>query len=139
MKISDKIIKEIAEYLDCGMRCFLHKKTKNLITILDKDDWFDDDAGDWAEDIEEIDSNKADYIEFEKMDSKDSFRVMADFAENVDDTKLQERLINALNKPKPFRYFKWEIDNSGEYREKWFDFKNMRYIEYVKQQIEVVE
>jgi len=61
---------------------------------------------------------------------------MADFAESIDNPRLQDRLINALNKSKPFQNFKWQIDNSGEYRQQWFDFKNMHYIELVKKQID---
>jgi len=51
------------------------------------------------------------------MDSHESFKIMADFAENIDNARLQDRLINALNKSKPFRNFNWEIDNSGDYRQ----------------------
>lgn len=46
------------------------------------------------------------------------------------------RKINALNRSKPFRNFKWQIDNSGDYRQVWFDFKRRRYKEFVKKQIE---
>ena len=62
---------------------------------------------------------------------------MAGFADSVDDTRLQDKLINALNKSKPFRNFKWQIDNSGDYRQQWFDFKKIRYIQLVKEQIEL--
>ena len=61
---------------------------------------------------------------------------MADFAEVVEDINLQKKLINALNRPKPFRNFMWNIDNSGDYRQKWFQFKNKRYIQWVTEQIE---
>jgi hypothetical protein len=61
---------------------------------------------------------------------------MTDFTESVDDTRLQDRLINALNRLKPLQNFKWQIDNSGEYRQQWFDFKKMRYIHWVKEQID---
>jgi len=40
------------------------------------------------------------------MSSRDSFNLMADFAESIDNKKLQDRLINALNKSKPFKNFK---------------------------------
>jgi hypothetical protein len=62
---------------------------------------------------------------------------MVDFAESVDDTKLRDKLISALNRPKPFQNFKWQIDNSGEYRQQWFDFKKMCYIQWVKEQIDL--
>ena len=78
-----------------------------------------------------------DYFEFEGFESHESFQIMVDFAESVDDQKLQNRLIYALNKSKPFSNFKWQVDNSGEYRQQWFDFKKMRYIEWVKEQIKL--
>lgn len=40
-----------------------------------------------------------------------------------------------LNRSKPFSNFKWIIDNSGDYRQKWFDFKNQKYIEWVEEKI----
>ena len=61
---------------------------------------------------------------------------MADFTETVDNQKLRDKLVNSLNKSKPFRNFKWQIDNSGEYRQKWFDYKKLRYIKSVKEQID---
>lgn len=62
---------------------------------------------------------------------------MTDFAERIDDSKLQDKLRSALNRPKPFKNFKWQIDNSGVFRQQWFDFKKMRYIHWVKEQIDL--
>jgi hypothetical protein len=53
----------------------------------------------------------------------------------VDDKIIQNRLSNALNKAKPFRNFKFEIDNSGKYRQEWFDFKEQTYCEWINAQI----
>jgi hypothetical protein len=138
MKLSEEQIREIAENLDMGMRCFCHLKTGEIETTPDfnQSDWFGLDTEPWQETLDKLDENWGDYFEFEKMTSHESFEIMADFAETVDNHYLQDRLINALNKPKPFRNFKWEIDNSDEYRQKWFDFKNQRIIEFVKTQIE---
>jgi hypothetical protein len=137
MKLTEKQIEEIADNLDCGMRCFYNLKTGEIKTILNFDSWIGADEEPWEEESKEIDVNWADYFEFEGFDSHDSFRIMADFAENVDDIRLQDKLINALNKSKPFQNFKWQIDNSGEYRQQWFDFKKMRYIQWVQEQIEL--
>ena len=73
------------------------------------------------------------------MESHESFDVMAEFAESVDSRELRDSLINALNNKHPFRNFKWVVDNSGLYRQKWFDFKNQRLIEWVKDQLEVLD
>jgi short-subunit dehydrogenase involved in D-alanine esterification of teichoic acids len=57
---------------------------------------------------------------------------MRKFAEQVDSAELRYSLVNALNKKHPFQNFKWVVDNSGLYRQKWFDFKNQSLIEWVK-------
>jgi len=138
MKLTDQQIKEIADNLDSGMRCFFNKQTGEIKTILNFDSWIGADEEPWTEENKEIEENWGDYFEFENMSSNDSFNLMADFAASIDNPKLQDRLVNALNKSKPFSNFKWQIDNSGEYRQQWFDYKNKRYIEWVKDQIELL-
>lgn len=61
---------------------------------------------------------------------------MMDFAEQVPDKKIQENLIRALNRSKPFRNFKDEIDYSGDYRQQWFRFKEQAYANWVQTQID---
>ena len=137
MKLTEKQIEEIADNLDCGMRCFYNLKTGEIKTILNFDNWIAADEEPWEIESKEIDDNRDDYFEFEGMETHDSFRLMADFTESIDNSKLQEKLINALNKSKPFSNFKWQIDNSGDCRQEWFDFKKMRYIKWVKDQIDI--
>jgi len=131
-------IKEIAEQLDCGNRCYINKETGDIKTTPDFDNGYADEEL-WADVLEELEENWDKYIQIEKMESYESFNLMADFAESVDSKELRESLINALNKKHPFRNFKWVVDNSGPYRQKWFDFKNQRLIEWVKDQLEVLD
>ncbi len=135
MKLTEEQIEEIADYLECGMKCFYNLKTGEIKTILDFNCWIGGDKEPWEEESKEIFENYDDYFEFEGLESHDSFQIMADFAESVDNSRLQVKLINALNRKKPFQNFKWQIDNSGKYRQQWFDFKKMRYIQWVKEQI----
>jgi hypothetical protein len=51
---------------------------------------------------------------------------------------VDTNLFTALSKKHPFRNFRNIIDNSGEYRQVWFEFKEKKYIEYVKRQIHVI-
>jgi len=137
MKPTEKQIQEIAENLDCGMRCFYNLKTGEIKTLPDSESLIYADEDPFEEESKEIEKNRNDYFEFEGLNSHKDFKIMKDFAETIEDTKLQDILINTLNRPKPFRNFKWQIDNSGDYRQKWFDFKNMRYIQWVKKQIDL--
>ena len=139
MKLTENQIEEIADNLDCGMRCFFNLRTGEIKTLLNFDSWIGADEEPWEEEAKEIDENWDDYFEFTGFEAHESFQIMADFAERIDDPKLQDQLINALNRPKPFRNFKWQIDNSGEYRQQWFDYKKMRYVQWVKEQIDLNE
>jgi len=132
-------IKEIADQLDCGMRCYINKETGEIKTVLNFESWQTDDKKPWEDVLNELDENWDKYIEIERMESYESFELMADFAESVDSRELRDSLIHALNRKHPFQNFKWVVDNSGPYRQKWFDFKNKRLIEWVKDQLEIID
>lgn len=128
-------IKEIADQLDCGFKVFYHKETGELMVLPDTDRDFGMDTEDWQEDLDKLEENFMDYQEIHAMESRDSFRVMADFAEQLADEKLQSKLIHALNNKKLFSGFKFVIDNEDEQRQSWFDFKNRRYMEWTEEQL----
>jgi hypothetical protein len=132
-------IKEIADQLDCGFSCFLNKNKNELLFPRGDDDEFLDfgDEDPWADERKKIDKKPGDYLEIEKMDSHDSFRIMEAFAYAVDSKKLQNELIYALNQRKPFSKFKYIVDNSGDYRQQWFDFKAEKMQEWVKEQVDM--
>jgi hypothetical protein len=129
-------IKDIADNLEFGMRCFIHSKSKEIKFIPDHDKHPDMDSEIFAEDDEEIENNFRDYIRIEGMNSHESFKVMRDFIETVDNEVLRERLIHALNRPKPFSNFKFTIDNSGQYRDRWFKFKDKKIMDWVENQLQ---
>ena len=130
--LTEQQIKEIAEQLDCGFRSFWHRTTNELLFVPDllSNPEFDGEIFD--QDLEKLDNNFGDYIEIEKPNSSDSFEIMANFTERLNDNeKLKNELTKAWNKKKPFREFKFVIDNSGVYRQQWFDFKNAQLKQWV--------
>lgn len=135
--LNEKQISEIADSLDAGMNCYFNIKSGVIKTIIDLDSWIGADEEPWEKDIQEIEENYEEYIAFDRMNTNQSFELMADFADSLDNENIRRKLVTALNKSKPFRNFKWAIDNSGDYRNQWFEFNKNRYIEYVKEQIEV--
>jgi Xaa-Pro aminopeptidase len=138
IKLTKDQIKELADQLDCGNKCYINKETGIIIFTPDFDSGYADEEL-WEDDINELEENWDKYIEIDRMESHESFEIMADFAENVDSRELRDSLINALNKKHPFQNFKWVVDNSGPYRQKWFDFKNQRLIDWVNDQLEVLD
>lgn len=132
--LTEQQIKEIAEEFDCGFRAFWHKKTGELIFTADFSD-----SGYYGmeiyedEDQEKLEQNFDDYIEIERPDSRYSFSIMENFTDRLsDNSKLKDKLIHSLNKKKPFSQFKHVIDNSGEYRQQWFDFKEAQLKQWVR-------
>lgn len=127
-------IKEIAEQLDCGFRAYMHATTGQLLFVPDEDSLPGIELDSWDEELELLENNGDDYYEFDKWTSRESFQMMREFADQLTDHKLQGRLFDALGKNKPFREYTFVIDNSGKFRQQWFDFKNKWQQDYVARQ-----
>jgi len=133
--MTDEQINELADNLDCGLRCFVHKEKKAIVTVPDTLNNPDSDSKIWDESNDEIENNSDSYVEIEKMDAHESFRLIENFIDTVEDSRQKDKLQGALRRPKPFRHFKNAIDDSGPFRQKWFDFKKCQMIEWVKGQV----
>ena len=129
------IVKEIAEQLDCGFRAFIHKTTGQLLFVPDNNNYPDIDLDSWDEELEQLENNFTDYYEIDKWTSSEAFETMSEFADQLTDKNLQSRLFDALRKNKPFKEFKLVIDNSGDFRQQWFDFKNKWQEDFVARQL----
>jgi hypothetical protein len=131
-------IREVADQMDCGFRCFYNTVTKEIKSVIDMDKHPFAEEDFWESEYDEIEKDTEKFIEIHAPDTRFSLRIMERFIDTVDDIKFQNRLIFALNRPRPFSNFKYEIDYSGEYREIWFAFKKNQFIEWVKDQIEML-
>lgn len=136
INLSEEQIKSIAEDLDIGMKVYIHTETNEIKTIIDLEQHYDADTEAWEEDINDIEENIDKYFQFERMDSRESFQLMEDFVETVKDYDLKDKLESSLSRSKPFRNFKNIIDAEDYYRQQWFNFKDERNIEFVKEQLE---
>jgi hypothetical protein len=134
MTLTSNQIKEIAELLECGLQCFVHKLTGAIEYHPDEFDILDDPEP-WQDLVDKIEENWDDYIGFEKMDSFQSFQVMEDFVDSLDQGDEKKRLEYAISRPKPFRNFKYEIEQS-EHRQAWFTYRLNANIKWVEEQLE---
>jgi hypothetical protein len=60
---------------------------------------------------------------------------MEDFANSVEIGALKVELLNALNQKHPFQNFKRLVESSDA-RQDWFDFRNVAYANYVREEFE---
>jgi len=138
MKLSDQAIKQIAEELDSGMICYIHQETKEVKPMINFEENYFADTEFWEEDLKEIEENWDQYIRIEKMSSQEGFQIMEDFAEQVSDYRIQDKLFRILSRSKPFRNFKYEIDHYEKLRLEWFAFKQERYEQWVRKNLEAL-
>jgi len=138
--LSEEQIKEIAEQIDFGYKCFWNRQEGELIFIPDELRHIGIDMDAWEDEVKKVEENWDLYEIISPLGSRDSFKIMSDFVDTLGDSnRLKYRLIDALNKRKPFREFKFVIDNSGDYRQHWFDFKNEWLEEWVRERVKEIE
>ncbi len=139
--ISKDVLKEAADLLLSDMKCYIHRSSFELVSFPDEglsgEYYMDDEENPWQEDIDKVSGN-SDYLELERMESSDSFRVLEDFSNSLPQTGLKNILISALQGRKPFRNFNHLIHNADNERDLWFAYRMERMIEWVSAQTELL-
>jgi Uncharacterised protein family (UPF0158) len=134
---ADKL-REIAQDLDAGMKCYYHLETGETVATPD-DSHFDEFDDELLEELmEEVEKAPEKYLVFEPMDSQQSFRLMEGFVENIADKNTSLRFQDAIAFRKPFQNFKQLLGAYPELREQWFVYKDQEHVEWVKEQLEAM-
>lgn len=139
-----KLVHDVAESIDSGMICFINPDTLEMEDIpkslldecfgLDEDD---DEENDEGNDMLNMNHRKWERcITVEPRESRESFRIMEGFVATVDDKKLRNHLVNALNNRRPFANFKYQVEGSP-CRKEWFAYKQQKLEELVWDELSV--
>ena len=136
LKIPSEKIKEISELLDAGMNVYYHLPTGELVSYPDELKWggeIDEEA--WGGDIAKVEEKFHEYFAFHAMESHESFQVMEDFIETIEDKNVRETFENIIQRKKPFQQFKYLLYDYPALRERWFLYKDERYRKFVHEQL----
>ena len=113
----EALVKDIAQNIVCGLICHLNMDTLETEAYPQNSEI---DLRDEEEEEEESDKEeKPQYLEwdnvltFEPLESRESFRIMENFAAQIDNPKVQSTLTDILNRRKPFANFNSYIHHSG--------------------------
>jgi len=136
INLSPEVIKEIAEQLDTGMKCFYHIPTGEIEYYPDELKYAGFDEELWEEAMGKVEENYHEYVPFTGMESHESFEIMKDFINEIPDTGIQAKFENAIQRTKPFQQFKDLLLDYPDLRQQWFAYKDRRNIEYVEEQVE---
>lgn len=78
----------------------------------------------------EADPERYRYID--PVESHESYRWMERFAHSLEDTEVRESLLDALDRPRPFRRFKDALMSFPKVREAWFRFEEAQLRDYAE-------
>ncbi len=94
--LPDELIREIADILDESATCFCHKETLELIPIPLDNPYFDESM--YEKELEDIEENRENYYVFKPLGSRESFQIMEEFVDNLDDSdKVKDKLYQAIS------------------------------------------
>ena len=89
------------------------------------DDEFDPDV--------ELDEDR--FVWIDSIESHEGFRWMEDFALRQDDERVRERLLDALDRPRPFRRFKDALHEFPVVQDAWYRFEEEKQRQAVREWI----
>lgn len=101
--------------------------------LYDMEEEFDEDEDDEPED-RELDPER--YRTIDAIPSHQGFRWMEQFAQDQENDRVRERLLDVLDRPKPFRRFKDALPAFPEVREAWFRYEEARLEEEARAWLE---
>ena len=125
-------LKTVAEELQMGMVCYLHRQTGEVVSFPDPQQFPDTSA--WQTEVDLVATESDSFIAIEPMSSRESFAIMEQFVDQLP-ANFQQPLRDALARPKPFRQFKEVVDGLGHYRQEWFVFRDAKTIEWLWEQL----
>jgi Uncharacterised protein family (UPF0158) len=128
------VIKEIAQHLDGGATCYVHKGTHEVTTIsgTKEQEVEDPEAAELLQEtIEYMEAKSELYLKIEQIPSKDQIQMMRDFIEEIPEPELSRELTNALNRKNPIRNFTQVINSNEGLGQHWHNFKMEEYQRWV--------
>ncbi|MEM7655625.1 MAG: UPF0158 family protein [Bacteroidota bacterium] len=136
LEMDDPSLRNIQEEVSSGFRVFVHKQDFSVQSIPDEMNLsMYGETEPWEEAIAEIETNRDHYIEIPPISSRHGFEIRERFAESISqDPTFQGRLFKALERKKPFRNFRYEVDDSS-YLQDWYDFESAERELYVLKQL----
>ncbi len=124
--MEDTILFDIIDLLDDGEIVYIPRQTQEILSYPDPQRWGESEFIDLIEEVKARAEAEPDmFVVIDPPDPRDAYHIMEDFIFTVEDEQLRDRLLEALNSKKPFRYFRATVEDSP-LRASWYDFKDAR-------------
>jgi Uncharacterised protein family (UPF0158) len=137
LKLTSAQITDIANKLNDGCDCFIHRKTLALIAIPYFEDIPEDKVEGFEATIEKIENNPTHYLAITQPEDRDLFYMIESFIDtlaSMDDVKPKLQL--TLKNRKPIEAFLKAITKEKKHDQLWNSHVQNGMVDYVKECIE---
>ncbi len=131
MKFTTRQISDFSQQIQENIFLYINTDTEETKLIADLEDYMVEPEL-WQEEYDEVQKNWKNYVVIKGMSSRESFRIMEDFKDQVNNSQLQRKLTNALKRKGPFRNFRYVLEEDENMLQKWYKYKDKRDKEYFK-------
>lgn len=135
-QLSDAEIAEAATAVRRGMEVYVHREHGRMLVADDPERNVRADPEVFEIIMQTVSTDPDAYIHIERMPTDQAIQVMRDFTDRVRNQELWQNLSYALKRPRPFRTFKDELSKFPKNYERWRDFRQSRYEDYVRRSLQ---
>lgn len=126
LTLPEKLVTEIAQSVDSGYMCFVNLKNQEIIKIsgqiLENPDEIEETFNMSYGEFSEKYLFNQDVLTVKPLESHDTFDIMINFVDQLQDQRLKSKLDEILGKRHPFAHFRDAVDHS-EFKDNWLNFK----------------
>lgn len=133
--LSDQEINEAATAIRRGMEVYVHREHGRMLIADDPERNVRADPEVFEAIMQDVSTDPDAYIHIERMPTPDALLVMKNFTDRVRNQELWQALSYALKRPRPFQTFKAELNKFPKNYEKWREFRQKKYQEYVTKKL----
>lgn len=129
--LSDQEINEAATAIRRGMEVYVHREHGRMLIADDPERNVRADPEVFEAIMQDISTDPDAYVHIERMPAAQAIEVMKAFTDRVRNQELWQALSYALKRPRPFQTFKAELNKFPKNYDKWREFRQKKYQEYV--------
>lgn len=131
-QLSDLELNEAATAIRRGMEVYVHREHGRMLVADDPERNVRADPEVFEAIMQDVSTDPDAYIHIERMPAAQAIEVMRAFTDRVRNQELWQALTYALKRPRPFQTFKGELNKFPKNYNKWREFRQVKYREYVQ-------
>lgn len=132
IQLNDQDLFEAATAIRRGMEVYIHREHGRMLIADDPERNVRADPEVFEAVMQDVTTDPDAYVHVERMSAQEAIKVMAAFTDRVRNQELWQALSYALKRPNPFQNFKAELGRFPKNYEKWRNYRQEKYSDYVR-------